>query len=133
MSLRRIASISLSGLFLIALGAWLAGERTEVAELRSFDDAGRPHETKLWIVDVDGRPYVRIARSVRSLGAELRANPEVELTRAGVTVRCTAVIVRDDAQLRAVERAFAAKYGWVDGWYGLVQRSDPLSVRLDPR
>ncbi len=133
MSIRRLASIALSGLFLIGLGTWLAGERTEVAELRTFDAAGRPHDTKLWIVDLEGRPWVRIARLGRSWGEQLRANPEVELTRGDVTTLCRAVIVADEAEWRAVDRAFAAKYGWVDWWYGLVLRSEPVPVRLDPR
>lgn len=133
MSIRRLASIALSGLFLIGLGTWLAGERTEVAELRTFDAAGRPHDTKLWIVDLEGRPWVRIARPGRSWGEQLRANPEVELTRGDVTTLCRAVIVADEAEWRAVDRAFAAKYGWVDWWYGLVLRSEPVPVRLDPR
>jgi hypothetical protein len=25
------------------------------------------------------------------------------------------------------------KYGWVDWWYGIVQRHDPIPVRLDSR
>ncbi len=133
MSIRRLASIALSGLFLIGLGTWLAGERTEVAELRTFDAAGRPHDTKLWIVDLEGRPWVRIARPGRSWGEQLRANPEVELTRGDVTTLCRAVIVADEAEWRAVDRAFATKYGWVDWWYGLVLRSEPVPVRLDPR
>ncbi|MBM4334707.1 MAG: hypothetical protein FJ108_02175 [Deltaproteobacteria bacterium] len=133
MSIRRLASIALSGLFLLALGTWLAGERTEVAELRTFDAAGLPHDTKLWIVDKDGRPWVRIARPGRSWGEQLRANPEAELTRGGVTTLCRAVFVTDEAERRAIDRAFAAKYGWVDGWYGLVLRRDAVPVRLDPR
>jgi hypothetical protein len=76
---------------------------------------------------------VRIARPGRSWGNELRANPEVELTRGDVTTLCRAVIVTDEAERRAVDRAFAAKYGWVDGWYGLVLRRDAIPVRLDPR
>ena len=133
MSIRRLASIALSGLFLFLLGTWLAGERTEVAELRTFDAAGRPHDTKLWIVDLEGRPWVRIARPGRSWGEQLRANPEVELTRGDVTTLCRAVIAGDEAERRAVDRAFAAKYGWVDGWYRLLLRRDAIPVRLDPR
>ena len=133
MGIRRIASIVLSGLFLVALGTWLAGEQTEVAELRTFDEAGRPHDTKLWVADVDGRPYVRIARPNRSWGEELQKNPEVELRRGDVTRRCTAVLVTDDALHHRIDRAFAAKYGWVDWWYGLVLRRNPVPVRLDPR
>jgi hypothetical protein len=41
-------------------------------------------------------------------------------------------IVRDAEARRRVDEAFAARYGIVDGWYGVVLRSDPVPVRLDP-
>jgi len=131
--MRRIALIALSGLFLIALGTWIAGEQTEVAVLRTFDDAGAPHDTKLWVADIDDRPYVRIGRSGRSWGERLQAHPDAELIRDGARFPCTASVVTDAALHHTVDEAFAAKYGWVDWWYGVVLRRDPLPVRLDPR
>jgi hypothetical protein len=132
-SIRRIALIALSGLFLLALGTYIAGEQTEVAVLRTFDDAGAPHDTKLWVADIDGRPYVRIGRAGRGWGEQLKANPSVELIRANVAIPCSASIVTDEALHEAVDEAFAIKYGWVDWWYGVVLRRDPVPVRLDPR
>lgn len=133
MSLRRIALIVLSGLFLVGLGTYIAGEQTEVAVLRTFDDSGTAYETKMWVADVDGRPYVRIGRAGRSWGERLKSHPEVELVRAGVAVPCTASVVGDDSLERAIDEAFAIKYGWVDWWYGVVLRRDAVPVRLDPR
>ena len=133
MSIRRIALIALSGLFLIGLGTWLAGEQTEVAVLRTFDDAGSAHDTKLWVADLDGQPYVRIGRSGRSWGERLRTRSDVELIRNGATIPCTATIVTDVGVQHAVDQSFAAKYGWVDWWYGVVLRHDPIPVRLDAR
>lgn len=133
MGIRQIALIALSGLFLIGLGTYLAGEQAEVAVLRTFDADGAKHDTKLWVADVAGVAYVRADRSGRSFGDHLGANPGVELVRGGETTRCTAAIVTDAAVRRSVDQAFAAKYGWVDWWYGLVLRSDPVPVRLDPR
>jgi hypothetical protein len=130
---RRLAWIALSGLFLIALGTWIAGEQTEVAVLRTFDDAGAAYETKMWIADVDGRPYVRIGRAGRSWGERLKTHPDVELVRQGATIPCSAAVVTDGAIHHAVDEAFAVKYGWVDWWYGVVLRRDPVPVRLDPR
>ena len=133
MSSRRFALIVLSGLFLLALGTWIAGEQTEVAVLRTFDAAGTPHDTKLWVADIDGRPYVRIGRAGRGWGEQLKANPSVELVRASGTIPCTASIVTDDSLHHAVDEAFAVKYGWVDWWYGVVLRRDPVPVRLDAK
>lgn len=125
--------ILLSAVFLLALGTYLAGERTEVAVIRTYDDAGAPHDTKLWVADVDGVPYVRIGRVGRSWGERLKSHAEVELIRGDATVPCTASIVTDPALQRAIDDAFAVKYGWVDWWYGVVLRSDAVPVRLAAR
>lgn len=132
MTLRRLALIALSALVLLGLGTYLAGERTEVAVLRTYEADGTPRDTKMWIVDFDGRPYVRIGRPGRGWGERLKANPKVELTRAGATSPRLGVVVGDEDTRRAVERAFADKYGWVDWWFGLVIRKNPDTVRLDP-
>lgn len=131
--LRRLALIALSGFFLLALGTYIAVEQTEVAVLRTHDDAGEPFETKMWVVDVDGIPYVRIGRPGRGWGERAKAHPDVELIRGGVTVPCTAEVVEDPALRRRIDEAFAAKYGWVDWWYGVVVRSHAVALRLDPR
>jgi hypothetical protein len=131
--LRRLALIALSGLFLLALGTYIAGEQTEVAVLRTRDDAGVAFDTKMWVVDVDGRPFVRVGRPGRGWGERARAHPEVELIRGDVTTPCTAEVVDDPALIRRVDDAFAAKYGWVDWWYGIVVRSRAIALRLDPR
>jgi len=132
-SVRRFALIALSGLFLLGLGTYLAGERTEVVVLRTHDEAGAPYDTKMWIADVNGAPYLRIGRAGRSWGERLKTHPDVELIRAGATIPCTASLVTDDALHRAIDDAFALKYGWVDWWYGVVLRRDAIPVRLDRR
>ncbi len=133
MSVRRLALIVLSGLFLLGLGTYIAGEQTEVVVLRTHGDAGEPYDTKMWIADVGGVPYVRIGRAGRDWGERLKTHPDVELIRAGETIPCTASVVKDDALHRAIDEAFAVKYGWVDWWYGVVLRRDPVPVRLVPR
>ncbi|MFI5315386.1 MAG: hypothetical protein ACHQ6T_06785 [Myxococcota bacterium] len=133
MMLRRLALIALSALVLVGLGTYLAGERTEVAVLRTYEADGTPRDTKMWVVDYDGRPYVRVGRPGRGWGERLKANPQVELTRAGETSLRVGVLVADEGTRRAVERAFADKYGWVDAWFGIAIRKNPDTVRLDPR
>ena len=133
MRARRLIAIVLSGLFLIALGTYIAGEQTEVAVLRTFDDGGAPYDTKMWIADVEGRPYVRVGRAGRAWGRRLEAHPDVELVRGGATIPCSASVVTDAVLRRAIDEAFAAKYGWVDWWYGVVLRRNPVPVALVPR
>jgi hypothetical protein len=132
-SIRRLGLIALSGLFLLALGTYIAGEQTEVARLRTFDDSGSPYDTKMWVVDLDGRAYVRVGRAGRGWGERLKAHPQVELIRESGTVPCTASLVTDETARRRIDEAFAAKYGWVDWWYGVVLRSNAETVQLDPR
>jgi hypothetical protein len=117
---------------LVAAGTYLAGEQTEVVVLRTFDPAGAVHETKMWAVDRDGAVWVRVANRDRGWYRRLVANPRVELERAG---RRTAMLARPDESPEAraaVDAAFRAKYGWVDGWYGVLLRHDPVPVRLAP-
>jgi hypothetical protein len=134
MTLRRLAAIVLSAFVLLGLGTYLAGERTEVAVLRTYEADGTPRDTKMWVVDYDGKPYVRIGRPGRGWGERLKANPKVELTRGGGAASPrTGAVVADPDTVRAVEQAFRDKYGWVDWWFGLVVRRNPDTVRLDPR
>jgi hypothetical protein len=132
-TLRRLAAIVLSAFVLLGLGTYLAGERTEVAVLRTYEGDGTPRDTKMWVVDYQGAPYVRIGRPGRGWGERLKANPNVELTRAGATSARHAVVVSEPDTRRAVEAAFADKYGWVDWWFGVVIRRNPDTVRLDAR
>lgn len=133
MTVRRLALIALSALVLVGLGTYLAGERIEVVVLRTYDAQGAGTGTKMWVVDYQDRPYVRIGRPGRGWGERLEANPKVELVRGGVTSARTAVVVQDPEIRRAIDAAFAAKYGWIDWWFGVVLRKDPQAVRLDPR
>jgi hypothetical protein len=134
MTLRRLAAIVLSAFVLLGLGTYLAGERTEVAVLRTYEVDGTPKDTKMWVVDHDGKPYVRVGRPGRGWGERLKANPKVELTRGGAeSSPRTAVIVADPDTVHAVELEFRRKYGWVDWWFGMVVRRNPDTVRLDPR
>jgi hypothetical protein len=132
-TLKRLAGIVLSAFVLLGLGTYLAGERTEVVALRTYGADGAPQETKMWVVDYQGAPYVRIGRPGRGWGERAKANPNVELVRAGATTTRRAVPVGEPETVHAVANAFADKYGWVDWWYGVVVRKDPETLRLEPR
>jgi hypothetical protein len=115
----------------IAGGSWLAGEQLEVVALRTLDSEGHPHDTKLWIVDYQGQPWVRAARPTLGWVGRIRANPRVELVRNGQAAPYTAVIVDDPKAKRAIDEAIAAKYGWIDRWYEFLVRHQTV-IRLDP-
>src|SRR5690606_16704061 len=62
----RSLGIVLAVLGALALATYVAGEQNEVAVLRTVDASGATHETKLWVVDLDGTPWVRVARPRRA-------------------------------------------------------------------
>jgi hypothetical protein len=132
MPLGRVVLVTVGILLLLALATFLAGERTEVVVLRTQDDAGKPFETKMWIVDHQGAPWVRVANAERHWYRRVLAHPSVELVRGG---RPTSYVAHpepsQDVRL-AVDAAFAAKYGFTDAWYGALLRRDAIPVRLDP-
>jgi hypothetical protein len=129
---RRAAVLVLGALLLVGVATYVAGEIVEVAVLRTTGERGRVVETKLWVADLDGTPWVRVARPGRQWFQRLRAHPEVELARGGETRRYLARPDASEEAKRAVDAAFAAKYGAVDAWYGLLLRNLSVPVRLDP-
>jgi len=117
---------------LIVLGTWLAGERTEVVVLHTRDERGVEFATKLWVVDLGDVTWVRVANPQRGWYRRLVANPRVELERGNqVEARLAIPDPSPEARL-AVDEAFAAKYGLVDRWYGLLVRRDAVPIRLVP-
>jgi hypothetical protein len=132
MSRGRIALATLGVLIALAFATFLAGERTEVVMLRTRDDVGAAFETKMWVVDYEGAPWVRVANPERHWYRRLLAHPNVELVRGE---RAAPYVAHPDDALAtrlAVDAAFAAKYGFTDTWYGALLRRAAVPVRLDP-
>jgi len=128
----RWLGLALAVLVALAGATYVAGEQTEVAVLRTVDETGATRETKLWVVDLDGSPWVRVARPERSWFERIRHRPEVELVRHDVALPYRAIEIEDPAMRARVDAAFREKYGLVDWWYGLLLRRDPRPIRLDP-
>ncbi len=128
----RITSIVLLVLVAIAGATYIAGEQTEVVAVRTLDGDGTSYDTKVWVVDHDGAPWVRVANPERLWFQRLSRNPRVRLIRGGVE---RDVIARpaDSAEARAaIDARFREKYGVVDWWYGVLLRRNAIPVRLDP-
>jgi hypothetical protein len=105
----------------------------EVVQLTTFDAGDREHETDLWIVDVDGRLYVRADLPGADWLERLRAKPEAELRRNGDHERVRAAPVDDPEVRAAVERAMAAKYGLLDRLVGVIRdEAKAVTVRIEP-
>lgn len=128
----RWVGFALASVLALGVATWLAGEQTEVVVLRTTDALGAAHETKLWVVDLDGTAWVRAARPERRWFQRLRERPAVELVRRGVALPYRGLEIEDPAMRARVDAAFREKYGFVDWWYGLLLRRDPRPIRLDP-
>jgi hypothetical protein len=110
----------------------VAGEQTEVVVLRTFDEAGAAHDTKMWVVDHEGAPWVRVANPERAWYQRLRARPRATLLRAGATIEVDATTDGSPGTRQLVDQAFARKYGLTDRWYGILLRRGSIPIRLDP-
>lgn len=130
---RRLVVGTLVGVVVVGVATFAAGERTEVVVLRTRDDAGTVHETKMWCVDHDGAVWVRVANPERQWYHRLLAEPAVDLVRRGETTARRARPDPSPSTRLALDQAFAAKYGLVDFWYGALLRRGAIPIRLDPR
>ncbi len=133
MSFRTAIAGSIVAWALIVVGTYLAGEQTEIALLHTRDEAGAEFTTKLWVVDLGDVTWVRVANPRRAWYRRLLANPLVGFERGGrVETRLAIPDASPEARL-AVDEAFAAKYGLVDRWYGLLARDGAVPIRLVPQ
>jgi hypothetical protein len=110
----------------------IAAEDGEVVVLRTLDESGAPIETRLWIVDHEGQPFLRAGNEGAGWFGRLRAKPEVEVVRGEETLLVRAV--PEPAARERVNALMAEKYGWADAYIGAIfSRDDSVPVRLEPR
>ena len=132
LSYRHLLLLVASLPLVIAASTWIVGEQIEVAVLRTYGSDGHGHDTKLWVVDHQGQPWLRARRQRLSWIERIRQNPRVELVRNGVATPYTATIDDAPEAKRVVNAAMADKYGWIDRWFEIPLHRDPIAIRLDP-
>jgi hypothetical protein len=111
----------------------IASESGEVVTLRTYDGTGSAHDTRLWLVDIDGAQWVRTGHPGKGWFRRALDQPAVELTRGSLTTRRVAVPMGDPPVVRAVNGAFTAKYGAADWIVALSgDAAERVPVRLDP-
>jgi hypothetical protein len=128
----------LGGLVLVAvvlLGlSFAASESGEVVVLKTkTEHATKPdHETRIWVVDDEGRQWVRAGQPQSSWLLAIQRDPLVEMVRGEHSAAYTAV--PDISARDRMNALFRAKYGWADAYIDLLfghTKSTP--IRLDPR
>lgn len=121
-----LATLVLGHLALIEIGR-------EVVTLRTPLDNGEWHETRLWVVDYDGAPWVHSGGEAWL--ARFGGDPVVELQRHGETRRYSAhASVGPHPE---IDRLLREKYGIADRWVRFLAPCDegvvPVRLELQPR
>ncbi len=116
-------------------------EQGETVVLRTFDEHGEVEETRLWIVDFQGSPWLGAGGGrTRRWYQRLSAVPQVELVRRGVTACFRADPVPDPEVRDAVIDLTRKKYELgtlglsIGNGLGIPMRTDSMAipVRLLP-
>lgn len=120
----------LTALVLIATHFALIETGREVITLRTQSTDGSWQETRLWIVDDGGIPWLHSGG--KAWAARFAGDPVVELQRAGAVRRYRAHGV--PGLHPRIHHLLRAKYGFADRWVRFVgpDNRDTLAVRLDP-
>lgn len=111
----------------------IAAESAEVVVLHARDSAGEVVTTRLWVVDHEGRQYLRVGAGGFGWYARLTADPLVAVARGGDPMPYVAI--PQPALSEAVNGLMHAKYGWRDSVIGAMVggREGSIPIRLDPR
>ncbi len=128
----KIALYLLAALLVLsaAFGAlnYLASERVEVVTLHTVDAAGQPKETRIWVLDHEGRSYIRTSEG-SGWHARLVANPTFEITRDGDR-RTYSSAQRPDLR-ETLNGLFREKYGWGDAFISMIVGGREQAIILE--
>jgi hypothetical protein len=124
-----VGAVVVVGLFFVVVfgASEMAGE---VITLRSYHADGLSKDTSLWIVDDDGRQFIRAGQPDSKWLLRVEADPQVEVVRDGVTTPYHAVVVPE--QRDRINDLMAEKYGWAESLLGLMRDPEGTTpIRLD--
>jgi len=129
----KILLVAVGAVIAILVVGSMAVDEGEVVTLTTQDGGGATYDTQLWIVEVEGRLYLRSAAPDAGWLVRLRARPEVVLERDEEKLAYRAVPLDAGETAAAVNHAMEAKYGATDRFYSrLFPRERAVVVRLDP-
>jgi hypothetical protein len=103
--------------------------------LRTFDEEGRPHETRLVVVDDGGTLWIQSGHHFRGWYHRLLRNPQVELVRNGAVKTYHAVPLDTPETEGRVKHLLKERNGALRFYLirTLLLFADVKPVRLDPR
>jgi len=110
---------------------WESLADVKVIEVLTQDADGDLRETKVWLVLVDGAPYLR-TNGTRWL-ENLRRDPNLVLRIEGREYEARVEEVPGDEIVEQVDRASLEKYGWQERMIHPFRMSKPEILKLLPR
>jgi hypothetical protein len=110
---------------------WNAHEEDDTVAVVSHDSDGAPRERTIWLLVLDGQPYIRTG-STTTWGENVLRDPNISLRVGSQEIALRAERVTDAALLARITDAFRAKYGFGDTLASLL-RGDPIVFRVTPR
>ena len=121
----------IASLLFAVIAIFVASEMSgEVVRMRSFDIDGRAKETRLWVVDYEGRLYLR-GRPDSGWYSRVELVPEVELERSGEVRRFR--VVPSEHLRSPINELMAEKYGFGDQLIAVIRNmNEVVPLRLDP-
>ncbi len=110
---------------------WSQHAEVDTIYVLTQDEDGDPRETKIWLLVVDGEPYIRTGGS--TWGDNVEREPEIALRIGEQEIPVRADFVEEDAQREAVAAAFREKYGGIDWWISWIRGPRPRIMHLSLR
>jgi hypothetical protein len=107
----------------------MAGVNT--VTITTSNEDGTPRETTIWLLVLDGYPYVRTGSTRWGTNAE--RDPDVKLHVGERDFLLRAVPVTEPILTERLQKAYREKYGWSDALVGLLPGAGTKFFRLDPR
>jgi hypothetical protein len=111
----------------------IAAESGEVVILTTKDEAGESQRTRLWVVDHDGRQWLRAGVAASGWFVRLQADSLIRVERDGVTRAYLAVPT--PALEAQINDLMQQKYGWADSYIGFLFGRDgavPIGLQEAP-
>lgn len=124
-----LAALAASGA--AAAQDWGAIGATDVVVVVTRNQDGSDRETKVWIIEVDDRAYIRTAAT--SWYGNVEREPDIVLRVGEDELPLRAVLVTDALLAEQVEAAFREKYGSWDAFMEIFRFGEPHVMRLEPR
>ncbi len=121
--------VALVVIFLVTAGITATPLVGEVVTLHTRE-GGEWQTTPLWIVEASGVEYLRAGSADAGWMVRLRADPSVRLERQGEVVEVS--LVESPEKRGEVNDLMAQKYGWADGFVGMMgDHASSLPLRVD--